>query len=188
MYILELHQKDRQHIVGLFENEKDAINWVEALPYVQKHTAHFNDQEFVTYTMEYKDLPLYKEIVWKESRFPLTKYMFTPDDGTIELIVWDKLPLMDKVEGYADRMTQVDAYAVPNNEVKDYIQAREEIRNEITNYYTNLGRKVESGGVGSEDGEYLLIEDGALTHLDALIVQEWVEKSTINQFMKELGS
>src|SRR5699024_1028445 len=103
-------------------------------------------------------------------------------------IIWDKLPLMDKVEGYTDRMTQVDAYAIPNNEVRNYIQTREEVRNEITNYYTNLGRKVESGGVGSEDGEYLLIEDGALTHLDALIVQEWVEKSTINQFMKELGS
>lgn len=188
MYILELHQKNRQYIVGLFENENDAIGWVEALPYVQKKSAHFNDQEFVTYTMDYEDLPLYKEIVWKKSCFPLTKYMFTPDDGTIELIIWDKLPLMDKVEGYTDRMTQVDAYAIPNNEVRNYIQTREEVRNEITNYYTNLGRKVESGGVGSEDGEYLLIEDGALTHLDALIVQEWVEKSTINQFMKELGS
>jgi hypothetical protein len=42
--------------------------------------------------MQYEDLPLYEEVVWKESRFPLTKYMFTPDDGAIELIIWDKLP------------------------------------------------------------------------------------------------
>src|SRR5690625_349404 len=188
MYLLELHQKDRHHIVGLFDDENDAVELIETLPYVQKHTAYFDGQEFVTYVMQYEDLPLYEEVVWKESRFPLTKYMFTPDDGAIELIIWDKLPLMNKVEGYTERMTQVDAYAIPNDEVKNYIQTREEVRNEITKYYTNLERKVELGGVGSEDGEYLLIEDGPLIHLDALIVQAWLEKSTTSQFMKELES
>ena len=188
MYLLELHQKDLHHIVGLFDDENDAVKWIETLPYVQKHTEYFDGQEFVTYIMQYEDLPLYEEVVWKESRFPLTKYMFTPDDGAIELIIWDKLPLMNKAEGYTERMTQVDAYAIPNDEVKDYIQTREEVRNEITKYYTNLERKVESGGAGSEDGEYLLIEDGPLIHLDVLIVQEWLEKSTTSQFMKELES
>lgn len=188
MYLLEINQKDRHHIVGLFGEKREAISWVEALPYARKHTVYFENREFVTYTMEYEDLPMYEEIVWKKSRFPLTKYMFTPDDGVIELVIWNKLSLMDKVEGYTDGMTQVDAYAVPNTEVKDYIQVREEIREEITKYYKNLGKKVETGGVGSEDGEYLLIENGPFIHLDALTVQEWQEKSSINQFMKDLES
>jgi len=34
-------------------------------------------------------------------------------------------------------MTQVDAYVIPKDEVKNYIQTREEVRNEITKYYTN---------------------------------------------------
>ena len=186
MYLLEMHQKDRQHIVGLFDEKADATDWIGSLPYVQKHVDYFDEIEFVTYTMQYEDLPLYKEILWKESRFPFTKYMFTPDDGTIELIIKDTLPLMNEVKGVVEGMTQVDAYLIPNTEVKDYIQIREEVRKEITKYYTNSGKKVEAGGVGSQDGEYLVVEDGPFIHLDALTVQEWQEKTSIESFIQQI--
>lgn len=53
-------------------------------------------------------------------------------------------------------------------------------------YEEIVWKKVETGGVGSADGEYLLIENGPFIHLDALTVQERQEKSSVNQFMKDL--
>lgn len=64
--------------------------------------------------------------------------MVTPDDGWIELIIWDKLPIIDEVEGRVEGMTQVDAYLIPNEETKSYNTAREEVRNAITMHYEKM--------------------------------------------------
>lgn len=136
--------------------------------------------------MTFEDLPLYEEIVWKTSRYPLTKYMFTPDDGEINLFIWDELPVMSDITGCVDGGTQVDAYVVPNTEVESYILAREEVREAITSYYEKLGKRVETGGVGSEDGEYLTVENGPFIHLDALTVHEWQRKTSVEDFLSNL--
>lgn len=188
MYLLELQQGERRHTVGLFAEKKEAKEWIESLPYVHKESEVFEGEEFVIYTMCYDDLPLYEEIIWKASRYPLTKYMFTPDDGKIELLIWDKLPIMSEVEGCIEGMTQVDAYCIPNEETESYIKAREEVRKAITMHYEKLGKRVETGGVGSQDGEYLLVEDGPFIHLDALTIQQWQEKSTIEHFIKQFDN
>lgn len=188
MYLVELQQGDRRHTVGLFREKKEAKKWIEALPYVHKESEVFEEQEFVTYTMSYEDLPLYEEVVWKGSRYPFTKYMFTPDDGQIELLIWNKLPIIGEVEGRIEGMTQVDAYLIPNEETESYIKTREEVRNAITRHYEKMGKHVEAGGVGSQDGEYLIIEDGPFVHLDAYTVQQWQEKSTEEYFIKQIES
>ncbi|WP_192987154.1 hypothetical protein [Carnobacterium mobile] len=188
MYLVELQQGDRRHTVGLFREKKEAKEWIEALPYVRKESEVFGGQEFVTYTLNYEDLPLYEEIEWKGSRYPFTKYMFTPDDGRIELFIWNKLPIIGEVEGRIEGMTQVDAYLIPNEETESYITAREEVRNTITMHYERMGKRVEAGGVGSQDGEYLIVEDGPFVHLDASTIQQWQEKSTVEYFIKQIES
>lgn len=185
MYLLELHQGDRRHTVGLFTEKKEAQEWIESLPYVRKACESYEGEEFVRYTMSYNDLPLYEEIVWKTSRYPLTKYMFTPDDGEIELFIWDELPIIGQVKGRVEGMTQVDAYLIPNTSAKSYIKAREEVREAIIMHYEQLGKRVETGGVGSQDGEYLLVEEGPFIHLDACIVEQWQEKSSVEDFIAQ---
>lgn len=68
-------------------------------------------------------------------------------------------------------MTQVDAYLIPNEETESYIKAREEVRNAFTMHYEKMGKRVEAGGVGSQDDEDLIIEDGSLVCLDACAIQ-----------------
>lgn len=186
MYLLEMHQADRYHRVGLFESRKDAIDWIESIPYVKKDIELFEEIEFISYTMNYNDLPLYEEIKWKTSSYPFTRFMFTPDGGDIELFIWDELSVMSKSNGYVKGMTQVDAYMVPNEEAKTYIKDREDLRKAITIYYNKLGKEIESGGLGSQDGEYLIIEDGPLIHLDALNINQWKENPKIEDFMDNL--
>ena len=50
--------------------------------------------------------------------------MFTSDDGRIELIIWDKLPIIDEVEGRTEGMRQIDAYLILNEETESYITAQ----------------------------------------------------------------
>lgn len=181
MYLVELLQGDRRHTVGLFAKKEEAIEWVESVPYVHKQVDVFDEHEFVNYSMNFDELPLYEEIIWKKSRFPLTKYMFTPDDGEIAVLIWDRLVPMHEVDGLTDDATQVDAYVIPNAEAARYIQSREEIREAIFKHY---GKRAETGGVGSEDGEYITVENGPFIHLDALTVQQWDEKTSIEQFIE----
>ena len=186
MYLLELVQGERCHTVGLFEEKTDAEEWIASVPYLRKSTIFFEEMELEGYVMDYEDLPLYEEIIWAESRFPLTKYMFTLDDGTIKFYIWESAPIINETEGLIDGMTQVDAYMIPNSEVKDYVQHREEVRKRITAYYEEQGRKVDSGGLGSQDGEYLLIEGGPLIHLDVSIVRKWLDKTSEEDFIEQI--
>ena len=186
MYLVEIQQADRRHTVGLFTEEKDAVQWIESIPYVQKQVDTFDQQQFTAYTMRYEDLPLYEEMVWQASRYPLTKYMFTPDGGDIELFIWPQLPVMNEAEGLTEGATQVDAYIVPNEEAERYIEAREEIRQAVTEHCEKLGKHVEAGGIGSQDGEYLLVEGRFFMHLDASAVSEWQKKASVKQFIEEL--
>lgn len=186
MYMVTIQQGERTHIVGLFQQAEEAKAWIESISYVQKQVDQVEDVTFVSYTMPYEQLPEYEEITWKSSRFPLTHFMFSPDDGPIECIISDRLPVIGEEEGLVEGMTQVDAYLIPNEETKSYIETREAIRQEIVNHYTKLGKNVESGGIGSQDGEYLIVEDGPFIHLDAGTVQAWEHQTSLDQFIADL--
>ncbi|AIY72967.1 TPA: hypothetical protein ACLQU7_005641 [Bacillus tropicus] len=171
-------------MVGLFSREEDVKAWIESIPYVHKNVEDFEGEEFITYTMSYLDLPLYEEIKWKSSVYPLTKYMFTPEDTKI-MIDWIEVPIIDKTDQIVEGETQVDAYFVPNKDVKKYIKKREEIRQAIKARYEPNGQKIVTGGVGTEDGEYLSVENGPFIILDAETVYEWENKTSIEKFFKE---
>jgi len=98
------------------------------------------------------------------------------------------LPIIDEVEERAEGMTQVNAYLIPNEETESYITAREEVRNAITMHYEKMGKRVESGVVGLQDEEYLIVEDGPFVRLDACTIQQWQEKPTVAHFIKQIES
>lgn len=186
MYMVTIQQAERIHTVGLFQQQEEAEAWIESIPYVHKQVDQFDDMTFVSYRLPYEDLPEYEEVIWKSSRFPLTHYMFSPDDGPIECFISGQLSVIGEAEGLVEGMTQVDAYMVPNEETKAYIDTREAIRQTVIEHYMKLGKKVEAGGIGSQDGEYLLVEEGPFIHLDAGTVEAWREKASIEQFIADL--
>lgn len=184
MYLLEFMQGDRTYKVGLFETEVDVKEWLERLPFVEKELEVYDKETFITYRLKYEAIPLYEEITWRESLFPMTYYMFTPDDDIF--ISWHKLPFMNTAKGLVEGVTQVDSCVIPNDETARYIHAREEVREAITMYYKNIGQHVETGGVGSEDGEYLKVDHGPFIHLDSDIVDQWEKRTSVEAFMKQL--
>lgn len=185
MYFIEMIQGDRRHSVGLFENEQDVIDWLESIPYVDKETYEEEFGGFTSYTIAYDRMPMYDEIEWKGSRFPLTKMMFTPDEGDI-LIVWQDLSVFGRDKGIVKGLTQVDAYLIPNEEVQQYIASREEIREAMLQYFNERSIEAYTGGLGSEDGEYIHAPGHTFLHLDAYTVKMWEEKQSVDEFIKEV--
>ena len=80
--------------------------------------------------------------------------------------------------------TRVDAYSIPNDELKDYIEKREYNYRVVKEYLEEQGYEVERAYFGSEDGEAILYRDTGdwhfLTHMDP----DFVESEDI---IKDLG-
>lgn len=186
MYLVTLQQGERQHTVGLFRLREEAVQWIESITYVHKDVDVFDNQTYANYTIQYEEIPLYEEIHWKKTDYPLTKYMFTPDGGPIDVYISQQIPIIGEAISLVDGMTQVDAYLISNEETKAYIATREKIREAILNHYGRLGQQVETGGVGSEDGEFIRIEEGPFILLDADTVQLWEEATTTEEFFAQL--
>lgn len=185
MFILELHQADRTHPVGLFETESDVLSWLESLPYIKKEIDIFDDIEFKYYFIQYDQLPEYDEVKWKDSVFPLTHYMFVPDNGDIEAI-WYELPVMNSQHGLVHGMTQVDAYLVENTKVSSYIEAREAIKQLLFNHFKAANKDVSIGGIGSEDGEYVYVKDEELIHIDSSTVDAFLTRESDVAFIQQV--
>ena len=78
----------------------------------------------------------------------------------------------------------MDAYSIPNDELKDYIEKREHNYRCVKEYLEFKGHDVERAYFGSEDGEAILYRDADewhfLTHMDP----DFVESEDI---LKDLG-
>lgn len=185
MYILEILQTDRRHIVGLFQDEKHIEDWIDGVDFIRKYVDKYEDYEFVSYALEYDEIPLYYERKWRESIYPISKFMFIPDGNEI-ILNWYPIPIMENEKGMIDGATQVDAYVIPNEETKEYIDTREEIREIIEGYYRDKGVKTYPGGLGSEDGEYISVEDGPFIILDPSVIEIWEKKTSIDDFINKL--
>ena len=77
--------------------------------------------------------------------------------------------------GMIEGTTRVDAYSIPNNEVKDYIEKREYNYICVKEYLESKGHDVERAYFGSEDGEAILYTDQDAWHLLTHMDPEFVE-------------
>ena len=167
MFILELNQEGVGTEIGLFQTIEEGrafISQVEGYQYKE-------EEGFVYETLDFRKLPEYLELDYNGNIVPFSKFMFT-EEGDID-IFWKEIPdLSSPGKGMVEGCTRVDAYAIPNEEVKDYIEKRELQYKKIKGLLEEKGYETDRAYFGSEDGEAMLYRKKGsedwhfLTHMD----------------------
>ncbi|CEO06575.1 Uncharacterised protein [[Clostridium] sordellii] len=183
-YLLKIEQFERSYDIGVFKSEESIYKFIESIPFVKKEV--FPDN-YINYFMNFKDIPDYYEVNYNNYIYIISKFSFIPDEGEIyfnwrEIHLWDEKTSVK--ETFIEGETMVDAYSFSNNEVKSYIEKREELYKETKKYYESKGLKVTRNALGSEDGEYVELLNGSILYLlDPRAVEIWEESKDIEEFM-----
>ncbi|EMU52396.1 MULTISPECIES: hypothetical protein [Clostridium] len=186
MYILKIKQYEKIYDVGIFETEESIFKFIESIPFVKKEIL---ENDYVDYFMKFKDLPDYYEIKYNNYVYIISRFSFIPDDGEI-YFDWNKIHLWDEKiaikETFIEGETTVDAYNFLNNEVRDYIEKREELYRETEKYYKKRGVNITRNALGSEDGEYIESSNGTILYLlDPSTVDIWKQSKCIDEFIEK---
>ncbi|MFR3558126.1 MAG: hypothetical protein ACLTUN_06270 [Paraclostridium sordellii] len=183
-YLLKIEQFERSYDIGVFKSEESIYKFIESIPFVKKEV--FPDN-YINYFMNFKDIPDYYEVNYNNYIYIISKLSFIPDEGEI-YFNWREIHLWDEKEStketFIEGETMVDAYSFSNNEVKSYIEKREELYKETKEYYESKGLKIRRSALGSEDGEYVeVLNDSILYLLDPRAVEIWEESKDIEEFI-----
>ena len=172
MVILELYQSDYSKDLVAFDSLEEGKAFVaQILGYTLE-----NEDGFEVEYVNPKRLPDYMEIVFNGNIVPLSRFSFDPEEN-VEIIWKEVSNLSVKNDKVIEGATKIDAYVVNNDEVKDYIEAREANFRKTKAFLESKGYVVDRGYFGSEDGEAILYrqkdaEDWHfLCHLDPLFVE-----------------
>lgn len=172
MVILELYQGDYKKDLVAFDSLEEGRAFVAQIPgYTLEKVDEFEMESFHPV-----NLPDYIEIVYNGNIVPLSKWMFDPEE--IVVIVWKEISNLSvknnkMIEGYS----LIDAFVINNDEVKDYVEAREANFRKAKAFLESKGYEVDRSFFGSEDGEAILYRrKGAkdwhfLCHLDPMFVE-----------------
>ena len=182
MYLLELYQNNYSKDLVLFETLEEGREFVAQIP---GYTLETEDDFEVEYVNP-KHLPDYMEIVFNGNIVPLSKFSFNSEENVD--IIWKEISNLSVEKDYViEGATKIDAYVVNNDEVKDYIEARESNFRKAKAFLENKGYEVDRSFFGSEDGEAIVYrkignEDWHfLCHLDPL----FVEVEDVEGYVKE---
>ena len=178
MVILELYQNNYSKDLVLFETLEEGREFVAQIP---GYTLEKEDGFEVEYVNP-KHLPDYMEIVFNGNIVPLSRFSFEPEENVD--IIWKEISnLSVKNDKVIDGYSKIDAYVVNNDEVKDYVEAREANFRKAKAFLESKGYEVDRSFFGSEDGEAILYRKRGsedwhfLCHLDPLFVEiEYVEE------------
>lgn len=181
MYILELNQAGVGTEIGLFETIEQGRNFISQLDGYQ-----CKEEDGFTYeTIDLDKLPYYLELEYNNNIVPITKFMFTENENID--VIWKPIPdLSSPGSGMVDGSTRVDAYSIENNNVKQYINCREQVYEDVTKYLHAEGYDVTRAYFGSEDGEAVLYKKRGendwhfLTHMDP----EFCEMKDVEAFVR----
>ena len=172
MLIPELYQSDYQKDLVAFETLEEGKEFVSRIP---GYTLE-NEDGFEVEYVNPKHLPAYIEISFNGNIVPLSRFSFDPEEN-VEIIWTEISNLSVKNDKVIEGATKVDAYVVNNDEVKDYVEAREANFRKAKAFIESKGYEVDRSYFGSEDGEAILYRKrGAedwhfLCHLDPLFVE-----------------
>lgn len=183
-YLLKIGQYERSYDIGVFQSEESIYKFIEGIPFVKKEVI---SDDYINYFVKFEDLPNYYEVKYNNYLYIISKFSFIPDEGEI-YFSWNKIHLWDEKvsmkETFIEGGTRVDAYDFSNNEVKNYIEKREELYKETEKYYKNKGLEVRRDALGSEDGEYVeILNDSILYLLDPSAIDIWSESKDIEKFI-----
>ena len=182
MYLLELYQNNYSKDLVVFETLKEGKEFVAKIP---GYTLEKEDGFVVEY-FNPTHLPDYMEIVFNGNIVPLSRFSFNPEENVD--IIWKEISnLSVKTDKVIDGYSKIDAYVVNNDEVKDYVEAREANFCKAKAFLESKGYEVDRSFLGSEDGEAILYSKRGtedwhfLCHLDPL----FVEIEDIEGYVKE---
>ena len=182
MVILEMYQGEYKKELAAFNSLEEGRAFVAQIPgYILEKTDEFDMESFNP-----ANLPDYMEIVYNGNIVPLSKWMFDPAE--IVVIVWKEIanlsePTNKMIKGYS----LIDAFVINNDEVKDYVEAREANYRKAKDFLERSGYEVDRSFFGSEDGEAIVYrkrdtEDWHfLCYLDSL----FVEIEDVEEYVKE---
>ena len=182
MVILELYQGDYQKDLVAFDSLEEGRAFVAKIPGYTLETEDGFEVEYVNP----KHLPDYMEIDFNGNIVPLSRFSFNPEENVD--IIWKEISnLSVKTDKVIDGYSKIDAYVVNNDEVKDYVEAREANFCKAKAFLESKGYEVDRSFLGSEDGEAILYSKRGtedwhfLCHLDPL----FVEIEDIEGYVKE---
>ena len=182
MVILELYQNDYSKDLVAFDSIEDGKTFVAQIPGYTLETEDGFEVEFFNPTK----LPDYMEIIYNGNIVPLSKFMFDPEENVD--IIWKEISNLSlKNDKVIEGATKIDAYVVNNDEVKTYVEAREENYRQAKDFLECSGYEVDRSFFGSEDGEAILYRKKGsedwhfLCHLDPM----FVEIEDVEEYIKE---
>ena len=158
IYILAFVQGGRTNWVGSFAQRENAVAFLKSIPFVREQT----DEYGTVYTMRYRDIPALYMAQYNSWQYPISKFSYGPERSAgeieAELLAFCQMdetpnPNFPIVEG----MTAVDAYTHSNAEIPAFVKAREAFFRAARACAKRQGKKLIRRGLGSEDGEYVLI-------------------------------
>ena len=183
MVILELYQGDYKKDLVAFDSLEEGRAFVAQIPgYTLEKVDEFEMESFNPV-----HLPDYMEIVYNGNIVPLSKWMFDPEE--IVVIVWKEISNLSvknnkMIEGYS----LIDAFVINNDEVKDYVEAREINFRKAKAFLESKGYEVDRSYFGSEDGEAILYrKKGAEDwHFLCLLDPLFVEIEDVEGFVENI--
>lgn len=182
MYTVALVQEERYIDIGIFDTLENVFTFLNAIPNFYIET----DGNFKYYYIS-EITDFFQYIKYKNKLIPLTKYSFDPQHK-IEVIIKELPFLEDDVNQIINGYTLVDAYAIDNQKVKEYIELREEKYNLYKQILTEMGYKVSRSYRYSQDGEALILNDKIFfSHLDPIFTYDLpADKEEILKYLKKV--
>ena len=187
MVILELYQGDYQKDLVAFDSLEEGRAFVAQIP---GYTLE-NEDGFEVEYVNPKHLSDYMEIIFNDNIVPLSRFSFDPEEN-IE-IIWKEISnLSVKNDKVIDGYSKIDAYVVNNDEVKDYVEARETNYRKAKAFLESKGYEVDRSYFGSEDGEAILYRNKDakdwhfLCHLEPMFVEIENVEGYVKEAMEEL--
>ena len=187
MVILELYQGDYQNDLVVFDSLEEGKAFVAQIPGYTLET----EDEFEVEYFNPKHLPDYMEIVFNGNIIPLSRFSFEPEEN-VE-IIWKEISNLSlKNDKVIEGATKIDAYVVNNDEVKDYVEAREANFRKAKAFLENKGYEVDRSFFGSEDGEAILYRKRGtedwhfLCHLDPMFVEIEDVEEYVTEAMEDI--
>lgn len=182
MYILELNQEGVGTEIALFDSIEEGRKFISQLDGYQRR----EEDSFIYETINLDKIPNYLELEFNNNIVPITKFMF-PGKEDID-VFWKPIPVLSACgNGLVNGSTRVDAYSIDNDDLKEYIDRREQVYEEFTKHLNAKGYDATRAYFGSEDGEAVLYKKKGsndwhfLTHMDP----EFCEVNDVAEFIRK---
>lgn len=176
MEVLYFIQDDKRINIGLFDNFSDIKEFIKKL-FADKD---INDIDNI-YDLRFKpeDFPKFIEINFRGNLVPITRFAFAPKED-IYLGIDELTNLSSRGKGKTLGFTVIENYAIANEDLKEYIEKRENAYKRVKKALEKRGYKVGRSLQNSEDGEAITISGKGnrwfFAHLDPSFVENLPEE------------